>query len=56
MKQISTIGLDLAKHVFQVHGVDEEGHVMVRMGLIAAAFGLTLVMRGGSCLTRSLNS
>lgn len=25
MKQISTIGLDLAKHVFQVHGADEDG-------------------------------
>jgi hypothetical protein len=27
MKQISVIGLDLAKHVFQVHGVDEVGGV-----------------------------
>lgn len=25
MKQVSTIGLDLAKHVFQVHGADAEG-------------------------------
>jgi transposase len=25
MKQISTIGLDLAKHIFQVHGADEDG-------------------------------
>lgn len=23
MKQITTIGLDIAKHVFQVHGVNE---------------------------------
>ena len=25
--QVITIGLDLAKHVFQVHGVDQEGNV-----------------------------
>jgi hypothetical protein len=25
MKQISTIGLDLAKNVFQIHGADAEG-------------------------------
>jgi transposase len=26
--QITTIGLDLAKNVFQVHGVDAEGRVV----------------------------
>ena len=31
--QISTIGLDLAKHVFQVHGVDEAGQVVIRRQL-----------------------
>lgn len=31
--EISTIGLDLAKNVFQVHGVDPEGHVVVRRTL-----------------------
>jgi transposase len=25
VKHVSTIGLDLAKHVFQVHGADDEG-------------------------------
>jgi transposase len=30
---VSTIGLDLAKHVFQVHGVDAEGRVVVRKAL-----------------------
>lgn len=29
MNEVSTIGLDLAKHVFQVHGVDEQGSVVV---------------------------
>lgn len=33
MKEISTIGLDLAKTVFQVHGVDAEGNVVVRRSL-----------------------
>ena len=28
-----TIGLDLAKHVFQVHGVDQEGRVILRRRL-----------------------
>jgi transposase len=33
MGQITTIGLDLAKNVFQVHGVDTEGTVVVRKQL-----------------------
>jgi transposase len=28
--EITTIGLDLAKRVFQVHGVDAAGQVVVR--------------------------
>ncbi len=31
--EISTIGLDLAKNVFQVHGVDVQGNVVVRKAL-----------------------
>jgi len=30
---ISTIGLDLAKNVFQVHGIDDTGKVIVRRSL-----------------------
>ena len=33
MKEISTIGLDLAKTLFQVHGVTSEGYVVVRRQL-----------------------
>ena len=33
MGEITTIGLDLAKHVFQVHGVDAEGATVVRKQL-----------------------
>jgi transposase len=31
--QITTVGLDLAKHIFQVHAVDEIGKVVVRKRL-----------------------
>jgi len=31
--KVTTIGFDLAKNVFQVHGVDERGHVVVRKQL-----------------------
>src|SRR6266481_5261920 len=33
MKEVSTVGLDLAKKVFQVHGVDARGTVVVRRAL-----------------------
>jgi transposase len=42
--QVTTIGLDIAKHVFQVHGADAAGHALLRkrvtraklLGLLAA--------------------
>ena len=33
MGQITTIGLDIAKSVFQVHGIDAAGEVIVRRRL-----------------------
>jgi len=30
MGEVSTIGLDIAKSVFQVHGVDDAGTVVIR--------------------------
>jgi transposase len=33
MPQVATIGLDLAKNVFQVHGVDGDGKVIIRRQL-----------------------
>ena len=33
MGQITTIGLDIAKSVFQVHGVDAEGMTVLRRRL-----------------------
>lgn len=33
MSEVTTIGLDIAKHVFQVHGVDAHGAVVIRRRL-----------------------
>jgi len=33
MQTISTIGLDIAKSIFQVHGVDAAGQVVLRRQL-----------------------
>ena len=50
MEQVSTIGLDIAKNVFQVHGIDKTGEVVVRRQLrrrqVLAFFG-----RLSPCLT-----
>ncbi|SDG92646.1 transposase, partial [Bradyrhizobium sp. Rc2d] len=37
MTKISTIGVDLAKNVFQVHGIDASGAVVVRRQLKRAS-------------------
>src|SRR5579863_8739952 len=36
MGHATTIGLDIAKHVFQAHGADETGHVVFRKRLTRA--------------------
>jgi transposase len=36
MQAVTTIGLDIAKSVFQVHGVDAAGQVLIRRQLIRA--------------------
>ncbi len=33
MEKITTIGLDIAKNVFQLHGIDENGEVVLRKSL-----------------------
>ena len=38
MKEVTTIGLDLAKNVFQVHAVDRAGAVVVRRSQVLAWF------------------
>jgi hypothetical protein len=43
MEQAATIGLDIAKYVFQVHGADAAGHVLFRKRIarVKAWLGLT---------------
>ena len=36
MAEVSTIGLDIAKHVFQAHGADASGHVVFRKRITRA--------------------
>ena len=41
MNEITVIGLDLAKAVFQVHGVDAEGNTVLKKRLLEAVQKLT---------------
>jgi len=43
MTQLTRMGIDLAKHVFQLHGVDERGHTVLRRRISRAQ--LRAVMR-----------
>src|SRR3954470_20638108 len=49
MQAITTIGLDIAKSVFQVHGVDAEGKVVIRRQL-KRRYVLTFFQKLPSCL------
>jgi transposase len=49
MQTITTIGLDIAKSVFQVHGVDAGGQVIVRRQL-KRRYVLTFFQKLSSCL------
>ena len=51
MNEITTVGLDLAKNVFQVHGVDAEGTTVLRKQLrraqVLAFFSRLTALSGG---------
>ena len=49
MQAITTIGLDIAKSVFQVHGVDAEGNVVIRRQL-KRRYVLTFFQKLPPCL------
>ena len=49
MEQLSTVGVDLAKNVFQVHGVSESGEIVVRRKLRRGQV-LAFFARLGPCL------
>ena len=42
MGEVSTVGLDLAKSVFQVHGADDKGAVVIRKKLTARSLARVL--------------
>jgi len=65
MGQVATIGLDIAKSAFQVHGVDAEGSVVIRQKLTRARLlkffeklfplsGRDRSLRNGASLAREL--
>ena len=49
MQAVTTIGLDIAKSVFQVHGVDAEGKVVIRRQL-KRRYVLAFFQKLPSCL------
>src|SRR5262252_8253540 len=57
MQTVTTIGLDIAKSVFQVHGVDAAGQVVIRRKLkrrYVLAFWLGSISKQGDRYLRSL--
>ena len=54
MQSITTIGLDIAKSVFQVHGVDAAGQVVVRRQL-KRRHVVTFFAQSGRCSSSSLS-
>ena len=53
MQAVTTIGLDIAKSVFQIHGVDAAGNVIVRRQL-KRRYVLPFFQKLPSCLIGSL--
>ena len=53
MQTVTTIGLDIAKSVFQVHGVDAEGNVLIRRQL-KRRYVLAFFEKLPPCLDRGL--
>jgi len=45
MSEVTTIGLDLAKHVFQVQGIDAQGATVLRKRLLCGT--LHFLLPGG---------
>ena len=41
MEQATAIGLDIAKHVFQVHGADAAGYVLFRKRITRGSFSVS---------------
>ena len=52
MSEITTVGLDLAKHVFQVHGVDAQGTTARRVGGVFARPVIHVSISCGAAIER----
>jgi transposase len=52
MQSITTVGLDIAKSVFQVHGVDADGQVVMRRQL-KRRYVLAFLVKGHSSARES---
>jgi transposase len=51
MQTITSIGLDISKSVFQVHGVDNEGKVVIRRQLKRVATSWRFLRSCSPCLS-----
>ena len=51
MQAVTTIGLDIAKSVFQVHGIDAAGNVLIRRQL-KRRYVLAFIVGIEACATR----
>ena len=58
MQAVTTIGLDIAKSVFQIHGINAQGNIVVRrqisclIGAVAVALGAVCFPSRRSCASR----
>ena len=44
---IETLGVDIAKNVFQLHGVNRNGHVVLKRRVMRDQLLVTLLRNGG---------
>ena len=51
MSELVTVGIDLAKSIFQIHGVDESGRVLVRRQLRRSQLLAFRVLREAAALS-----
>jgi transposase len=54
MQTVTTIGLDIAKSVFQVHGIDATGQVVIRRQL-KRRYVLGFFLKLPPCMDRGLH-
>lgn len=53
--KITTLGIDLAKNVFQVHGIDEHGKAVLKPDITGCNMGIFMTCRGAILALMRLN-